>query len=168
MKKICLLLCLIPFFCLAQTDVLELKKNGHNLRTYAPGMYLVMETVYDQWLEGPITAIRNDSVFVNGQPFHIKEIKTIRYERTKLNYQADGLILMIAGGGVLLLGAVNGMYRGDPASEWYTPASYITAGALLGLGFFLIKSQYKKYHLGKKYKLEYVPVVSNKKEPRPF
>ena len=96
------------------------------------------------------------------------EIKTIRFERTKLNYKADGLILMIAGGGVLMLGAVNGLYRGDPASQWYTPVSYITAGALLGLGFLLLHSQYKKYHLGKKYMLQYLSVTSNKNEQRPF
>ena len=168
MKKIWLLLCLAPLFCMAQTDVLELQKNGSNLKTYSPGMYLVMETIYDQWFEGPITLIRNDSVFVNGFPFHYKEIKTIRFERTKLNYKADGLILMIAGGGVLVLGAVNGLYRGDPASQWYTPASYITAGALLGLGFLILHSQFKKYRLGKKYKLQYLSVTSNKNEQRPF
>lgn len=168
MKSIFLLFLVIPFFAKAQTDVLELKKNGKNLKTYTPGMYLITQTIYDQWIEGQITAMRNDSVFINNQPFHFKELKAIRYERTKLNYKADGILLMAAGGGVLLLGAVNGLYRGDPASEWYRPASYITAGALLGLGFLLIKSEHKIYHLGGKYSLQYLMINPNKNEKRPF
>jgi len=75
MKKLFLLICLVPFFSLAQTDVLELKKNGSNIRTYSPGMYLVMETIYDQWFEGTITAIRHDSVFVMHSHFIITKSK---------------------------------------------------------------------------------------------
>lgn len=153
---------------MSQTDVLELKKNGKNIRTYSPGMYFVMETVYDQWLEGYITAIRNDSVFVNNFPFHYKEIRTIRWERNKLNYKPDGIILMAAGAGVLVIGTVNGLYRGDPASQWFTATGYITAGVLLLGGYLLIKAQYKKYHLGKKYTLEYLNVNINRNEQRPF
>ena len=168
MKKILLLFLLVPFFAHSQTDVLELKKNGKNIRTYSPGMYFVMETVYDQWLEGYITAIRNDSLFLNNFPFHYKEIKSIRWERTKLNYKADGIILMAAGAGVLVIGTVNGLYRGDPADQWFTPVGYITAGVLLVGGFLLMKAQFKKYHLGKKYTLEYLNIRVNKNEQRPF
>jgi hypothetical protein len=159
---------LLPLIGLAQTDILELKKNGKNVQTFSPGMYFVMETVYDQWLEGFITAIRNDSVFVNNFPFHYKEIRTIRIERTKLNYKADGITLMVVGGGVLFLGAFNGIYRGDPVDQWYAPASFITAGVLLVGGYFLMKAQFRKYNLGKKYTLEYLNIHVNKNEPRPF
>jgi hypothetical protein len=168
MKIFFLFICLVPFFSPAQTDVLELKKNGSNIRTYSPGMYLVMETIYDQWFEGNITAIRHDSVFVNAFPFHYKEIKSIRFQRSKWNYKANGLILMIAGGGVLLLGAVNGLYRGDPAGQWYKPAGYITAGALLVGGYLFLKAEYKKYPIGKKFTLEYLEINPNKNEQRPF
>ncbi|MFI5153778.1 MAG: hypothetical protein ACHQET_10625 [Chitinophagales bacterium] len=168
MKKLLFILLLLPLIGLSQTDVLELKKNGKNIRTYSPGMYLVMETVYDQWLEGYITAIRHDSVFLNNFPFHYKEIKTIRYERTKFPYKANGILLMIAGGGVLLIGTVNGLYRGDPANQWFTPVGYITAGAMLLGGYFLMKAQYRKYRLGKKYTLDYLNVNINRNEQRPF
>jgi hypothetical protein len=63
---------------------------------------------------------------------------------------------------------VNGLYRGDPADQWFTPAGYITAGVLLLGGFLLIKAQFKKYHLGKKYTLEYLNIRVNKNEQRPF
>jgi len=131
-------------------------------------MYLSVHTVYDQWLDGTITSIRHDSIFLNGNPFHYKEITGIRIERTKLNYTTDGALLMIAGGGVLVLGAVNGLYRGDAAKDWYKPASYITAAALIALGYLLIKSKYKKYVFGKKYTLQYLELNPNKNNPRPF
>lgn len=131
-------------------------------------MYLSIETVYDQWLEGYITAVRHDSIFLNGNPFHYKEIHAIRMERTKLNYTTDGALLMIAGGGVLLLGAVNGLYRGDQLKDWYKPVSFITAGTFLAVGFLMLKSRYKKYVFGKKYSLQYLELNPNKNDARPF
>lgn len=154
---------LFPVTLSAQTDVLILKKYSQNVKTYAPGMSITMETVYNQWLDGTITAIRHDSVFLNSFPFHYKEIKTIRERRHGLNYAFDGAILMVAGGGSLLLGAVNGLYRKDAASQWYSTGGFITAAALLAGGFTLIKLQYRKYNLGKKFTLEYFEINPNKK-----
>lgn len=162
MKKLILLIFIFPFFSHAQTDVLVLKKNGSNLKIYATGQYFMMETVYGQWLEGNITAMRHDSIFLNGAPFHYKEIKTVRFERTKLNYTTDGFLLMLAGSGVLVLGGVNGLYRHDAAKDWYTPTSFITAGAMLVGGFFLLRARFRKFTLGKKYTLQYLELSSNK------
>src|SRR5580698_9143340 len=97
----------------AQTNVVILEKNGENVKTYAAGVEITFETIYHQWFDGVITAVRHDSVFVNDYPFHYREIATIKAERKGLNYTADGVILIAAGGGVLLLNAVNGAYRGD-------------------------------------------------------
>jgi hypothetical protein len=147
----------------AQTNVVILEKNNENVKTYATGMEITFETIYHQWLDGVITAIRHDSIFINDYPFHYKEIATIRSERKGLNYSEDGVLLMVAGGGVLLLNAVNGAYRGDKAKSWYTSGSIITAAALLVGGFLLTKSRFKKYHLGKKYTLEYLALDLDKK-----
>jgi hypothetical protein len=147
----------------AQTNVVILEKNGANVKTYATGMEITFETIYHQWLDGVITAIRHDSLFINDYPFHYREIATIKTERRGLNYSEDGVLLMIAGGGVLLLNAVNGAYRGDKAKSWYTSGSIITAAALLIGGFLLTKSRFKKYHLGKKYSLEYLALDLDKK-----
>jgi hypothetical protein len=168
MKPFFLFFYLLPVFCLSQSlvksdDIFVLKRHGANLRTYTTGLSFTMETIYDQWFDGTITAIRNDSVFLNGLPFDIKEISAIRRERTKLNYAVDGTILMAAGGGLLLLGAVNGILRGDDFSQWYTPANLIVSGALLVSGFLLRSAHFKKYILGKKYTLEYLELNPNKK-----
>jgi len=141
----------------AQTNLLVLEKNGNNVTTYSTGMNIRMETIYHQWFDGAITAMRNDSIFVDGFPFHYKEIEALRKER-KIHSKTTGALLMIAGGGVLLLGAVNGLYRGDKTSTWFTATSYITAGALLGGGYLLTKGHYREYRLGKKYTLQYIPL----------
>jgi hypothetical protein len=148
----------------AQTNLLVLEKNGENVKTYSAGMDITIQTIYHQWFDGVITAIRSDSIFVNGFPFHYKEIEAIRRDRKKLNYEADGVLLMVAGGGVLVLGVVNGLYRGDKANSWFTATSYVTAAALLGGGYLLTKSRYKYYRLGKKYTLQYLALDLNKKQ----
>ena len=147
----------------AQTDVLILEKKGANVKTFAAGTDITLETIYNQWFSGTIEALRNDTVFLNGIGFHYKEIAAIRAERTKLNYRTDGSLLVAAGGGVLLLGAVNGLYRKDQAKDWYTTTSFITAGSLLILGILILKSQYKTYTLGKKYTVEYLALSAGKK-----
>jgi hypothetical protein len=164
MKKLILICCCLQaFFVKAQTNVVILEKNGANIKTFATGMDISFETIYHQWFNGEITAIRHDSIFVNDYAFNYKEIATIKTERRKLNYTEDGVILMIAGGGVLLLGAVNGAYRGDKLSTWYTSGSFITAGALLIGGFLLTRGQYRKYHLGKRFTLEYLALDLDRK-----
>jgi hypothetical protein len=148
----------------AQTNLLVLEKNGENVKTYSAGVDITIQTIYHQWFDGVITAIRNDSIFVNGFPFHYKEIEVIRKDRKKLNYEADGVLLMVAGGGVILLGAVNGLYRGDKAGSWFSTTSYITAAALLVGGYLLARSRYKYYRIGKKYTLDYLALDLNRKQ----
>jgi hypothetical protein len=164
MKSLFLFFYLLPLWSSAQSDdIIILKRHGANIKTYTQGLYFTMETIYDQWFDGTITAIRNDSVFLNGMPFHYKEISAIRRERKGLNYSTDGAILMLAGGGLLLIGAVNGILRSDAFNQWYTPANLIVAGTLIAGGFLLVKAHFKKYILGKKYNLEYLPLNPNKK-----
>ena len=169
MKQLAVIFFLVPVFSLAQTDdVFVLQKKGENVKMFSVGMQLTMETIYSQWFEGTITAIRHDSVFINGTPFHYKEFKTLKWERSNFNYTAFGSGLLIAGVGVLVLGAVNGAYRGDKVEDWYAPASFITAGAFILTGLVLLKSKYKVYHLGNKYSVHYLDLSANKKNQRPF
>jgi len=164
MKPFLLFLCLLPVFIQAQSDdIMVLKRNGANLRTYTTGLSLTMETIYDQWFDGTITAIRNDSVFLNGLPFDIKEISAIRRERTGLNYGLDGSVLMAAGGAAIIIAGVNGILQSSNFSQWYSPTYLIVSGSFLIGGFLLRHAHFKKYYLGKKYTLEYLALNPNKK-----
>ena len=157
MKKIITaIIFLIPLVGLSQTDVLILQKNGQNIKTYATGQSIIFETIYIQWLGGTITALRNDSIFLNNIPFHVNEIKTVRQEFKKWNYYEDGTILIIAGVGVLVLNVVNGIYTNEPAGKWVKASSWIAAGALIVGGIFMRRARYRDYHLGKKFTLHYL------------
>ena len=157
MKKcITLFICLFPLVLLAQTDVLILQKNGRNIQTYTPGMTIMMKTIYDQWLGGTITDMRNDSVFLNNNPFHVHEIAAVRKNFSKLHLQTGGTILIVAGVGVLALNVINGLYTNEPAGQWIKASGWITAGAFILAGILMKQARYSTYNIGKKYTLHYL------------
>jgi hypothetical protein len=157
MKKIITtILYLAPLISLSQTDVLILQKNGRNIKTYAPGTYIMIHTVYDQWLEGTLTDLRNDSVYINNIPFHTHEIDAVRENFSKLHLQSAGTILIIAGVGVLALNVINGIYTNESAGDWVKTSGWITAGAFIIAGILMKSAKYKNYKIGKKYTLHYL------------
>lgn len=161
-KIVLWLFCFVPNFSFSQTDVLILQKDGQNIKTYAPGQHIIFETIYEQWFDGMLTDLRNDSVFINGIPFHYNEIKTMRVEREKLNYMQDGTGLIIAGVGVLVLNTVNGLYRKDKPAEWFSTTGWITSGVLIVGGILLRKARTRTFPLGNKYGLHYLEIRSYK------
>ena len=155
-KLLAFFFCLIPLFSFTQTDILILQKNGSNIQTYAPGMDIMFKTVYDQWLEGTITDMRNDSIFINNNPFHVNEIAAIRKNFSKLHLQAGGTVLIVAGVGLLALNVINGLYTNEPAGQWIKTSGWITAGAFILAGLIMKSARYTTYIIGKKYSLHYL------------
>jgi len=162
-SAIILFLFLLPVLSEAQTDLLILKDRRMNVHTYTVGTELVLKTIYDQWFQGTITDMRHDSLLINGTAFHYREIAAIRIMHNNFSNSVLAAGMMVAGGGIFVLGAVNGLYRGDKSKDWYTGSGLITGGALLVAGFLLTKTRYKTYRLGGKYKLEYLVLNPNKK-----
>jgi hypothetical protein len=157
MKRIfAFFICLIPLIGIAQTDVLVLQKNGSNIKSYVPGMDIMLKTVYDQWLEGTITDMRNDSIFINNNPFHVNEIAAIRKNFSKLHLQAAGTVLIAAGVGLLAINVINGIYTNEAAGQWIKASGWITAGALIVAGIIMRQARYSTYEIGKKYSLHYL------------
>jgi len=166
MKKIIILfIYLVPLISFAQTDVLILQKNGRNIESYTPGMYIMIHTVYDQWLAGTITDMRNDSVFINNNPFHVHEIDGIRKNFSKLHLQTGGTILIIAGVGVLALNVINGLYTNEPAGQWIKASGWITAGAFILAGILMKSARYTTFTIGKKYTLHYLNLRAGNPPP---
>jgi hypothetical protein len=118
--------------------------------------------VYDQWLEGIITDLRNDSVYINYIPFHVHEIDAVRENFSKLHLQSAGTLLIIAGVGVLALNVINGLYTNEPAGSWIKPSGWITAGAFILSGILMKSAKYKSYTIGKKYTLHYLNLRAQK------
>jgi hypothetical protein len=155
-KVITAIIFLVPLISLAQTDVLILQKNGRNIKIYASGMPIMIHTKYDQWLEGTLTDLKNDSVYVNNIPFHVHEIDALRNNFSKLHLQSAGTILIIAGVGVLALNVINGLYTNEPAGAWIKASGWITAGAFIVAGILMKSAKYNNYSIGKKYTLHYL------------
>jgi hypothetical protein len=158
LKAIVFITLLLPILVFAQSDIMVLKKRGKHIRSFTVGDKLDMGTVYGQSFQGTITAMRHDSIFLNGQPWHFLEIAVIRRVRIRSGFLMIGTGMMFAAGGILVLGAVNGLLRQDNVNEWYTQAGLITSGVLLVGGFTLRHAFYVKYRMGKKYRLQYIRV----------
>jgi hypothetical protein len=124
--------------------------------TYAPGMQIMIHTIYDQWLEGTITDMRNDSIFINNNPFHVHEIDAVRKNFSKLHLQTGGTILIVAGVGLLALNVINGLYTNEPAGSWIKTSGWITAGAFILAGILMKTARFKNYPIGKKFTLHYL------------
>ncbi|MDP4148142.1 MAG: hypothetical protein Q8927_00645 [Bacteroidota bacterium] len=149
----------------AQSDLLILQKKGKEIRTYTIGMPINMRSVYDQWFEGQITDMRHDSVFVNGIGFHYKEIAAIRIGHGNFSNSVLSAGMMVSGAGIFILGAVNGLYRGDKSKDWYTTSGLITGAALLVVGYLLTRTRASVYTIGSRNTLNYLVLGADKKAP---
>ena len=168
---------LVNFFAQAQNNVLLLQKKGRIQKSYFAGHYISLETKDGSYADGLIARIQFDTIYI--RHFDIQQTATayggvyfdtaFRYT-TAIHYKdigafitpvknlsggrSRGNLLLIAGGGVLALGAINGLYRGDPPKDWYKASSYITAGALVGLGLLSKHGRKPRTAIGKKYTLK--------------
>lgn len=171
---------LINMFALAQGNVLLLQKRGITQKSYFPGHYISLKTKQGSFADGLISRIHNDSIYIRhfdiqqemtaygGVYFdtafryttaiHLKDIGGLVLHKVVAKNRGNGNLLLIAGGGVMLLGAVNGLYRKEPPREWYKPASYISAGVLTGLGILLRHPGRSILHTGKKYSFKILPL----------
>ena len=157
--------------------VLVLKRNSKTIQRYYEGKQFTFINSDDQPETGTIPRVVRDTVYLlfyeqghsvnawgiqgidtlNAIPlaYSLKDIKTVIRYRTKLNYAADGAVLMIAGGGVLVLGVVNGIHFQQPAKDWLSSGNIWAALGLTGFGYWLTRQSERHYHLGKTYHLEY-------------
>jgi hypothetical protein len=162
LRGIILFICLIPLLGHAQKDVLILQKRGMHVHAYTVGDQLTFKTVYGQWLSGTIEDLYHDSIYIVGQAFDIKEIAAIRKLAAKNNSNSLGTMAMVAGGGFMVIGAVNGMLRKDAAKDWYTTSGLVIGGALLAGGYLLSRSGNRNYNLGGRFKLQYLQITKDR------
>lgn len=173
-KSILLFLFLLSgTFAIAQNNVLLLQKKGKTQKSFFPGHYISIKTKQGNFADGLITRIHQDTVYIRhfdiqqevtpygGVYFdtafkyttaiHVNDIGALVLTKGVAKNRTNGTLLLIAGGGVMALSAVNGLYRKEPAREWYKPTSYISAGALIGLGLWLRHPGKSMLRAGKKY-----------------
>lgn len=165
------------------------KKNNRTIKTYFPGLPITFEMVNTAWVDGYITAIRNDTVFVKEYDIrsvptiwgvntldtagsylvavYVKDIKRILVDQKTpaFSYITDGTILMIGGIGYGLLNVINGAYLHEPITSKENIKSLGIALGAAGVGFALKKIT---RNARKKQVIEYVRMNDVKKQLRGF
>lgn len=163
--------------CTAQSDLLILKKNNRARQTFFPGTEMLYKTATGTF-DAFITSIQRDSVFLvqydirqvptNLGVYRLDTVATYNYGinyrditgfrkiHDKFDWGASGGALF--GGGVLLTTVGLGTWIfSKPDTRYYArPELVITAAALGGLGYLMMRSHIKGIPLGNKYKLVYL------------
>jgi len=167
-----------------QSDFIVVKKhNNKTLKTYYAGSFITAETFNGFRLNGFISDIRNDSVFLKqhvttlvntdfGQKLDTvvfsvgvgyRDIKRFEIKASDLAGRKKGFLqvtgpklLMIGGVGYIVLELVNTAYRGDNLSDGNTMTGIAIAGAVAVTGLLWNHIANKRDRVGGKYKAVYV------------
>lgn len=187
---ITILFCSILSFS-QQSDFLVLKKrNNRTIKTYYSGAFISGETHNGFRINGFVTDIRNDSVFIRQEQTQLvgtefgSTMDTIKFqvgidyrEIKRFNYTSNYVwggkkgfvqvalpkIMMIAGVGYIILETVNTLYRKESFND---SGKLLTMGIAAGValsGYFIQHIQDRNKDAGKKYKVVYVKAADLKK-----
>jgi hypothetical protein len=165
------------FACLAQSDLLVLKKNNKTVRSFYPGMNISFTTNL-RYYEAQIASIRNDSLYlvqydIKRVPLmsggvildtigtfrfgvNYKDILSFENDRKGFDWGASGAGLF--GGGVVLTtaGLITWIFA-KPDTRYYARPEVVIAGAALATtGYLLMRTGSRKTVIGKKYTLHYI------------
>jgi hypothetical protein len=155
--------------------VLVLKRNERTIERYYPGKQFTFINRDDQPVTGVIDRVEKDTVFLTfyverrvtndlgmfgtdtsesiPMAYSFNDIKTVILYRDKLNYTADGAVLIAAGGLAIVIGLVNSAHFHENVTS-YRGIALVGVG-LAALGYWLTRQAVKHYRLGKALHLEY-------------
>jgi hypothetical protein len=146
------------FFSFSQQGFLFVKKGFRKKQVYTEGDAINLRLNDGSYRSGIITLLRNDTIFINGQPVYRPLIKEVLLKRNpKKPFPADTkTILMIAGGAALTT-------AGLILSKQATEKEALIAGPVIGFAPLLLKHfggrliramVRKKFRIGKKFHLQ--------------
>ena len=190
-----LLFLLSHFFCLLAfsqaSDFIVVKKHDRTVKSYFPGLPIALQTTSYSWVNGWITAIRNDSVFIKEYDVrqvptiwgttttdtagtyivgvHYKEIQRIEFDEKGggFGFVTNGAIFMIGGLGYAFLNVVNGQYLHESITDSKNMTSLGIALGVAAAGFILNRISHAKNKKWR-YAIEYVRMNDVKKQLRGF
>ncbi|HTB99119.1 MAG TPA: hypothetical protein VK705_00410 [Ferruginibacter sp.] len=164
------------------SDFILLQKHNQTIASFYKGNDISFVTVSGAAIDAQITAITHDSIFlaeyiINQVPtnagvnisdtvgsypyqFNYNEIKSINLPGRHFDVSASGASLF--GGGLLLLVGSGVVYLAD--NKDFSPVLMIAGAALATIGYFLTRKHTDGYTIGRKYKLAYIDVTSDKKQ----
>jgi len=183
------------FFCSGAfsqaTDFIVVKKHNRTVKSYFPGLPIALQTESYTWVNGWITDIRHDSIFVKQYDIrqvptiwgtlvldtagsynvgvHYKEIKRIEFDEkgSGFGFITNGTIFMIGGVGYAVLNVVNGRYLHESITDSKNMTTLGIALGVAGGGFILNRIQHYKNKRWR-YEIEYIRMTGVKKQLRGF
>ncbi|MBX9780474.1 MAG: hypothetical protein K2X26_09015 [Chitinophagaceae bacterium] len=162
----------------AQTDLLLLKKKGVTQKTFVKGSYIHFKFLNEQWIEGTIKEMRDDSIWVNmfsvrrapdyfGFPkldtsyygllkLHVKEIVAFPLPDKGFKYITGGGLFIAGGLAYIFLNIVNGFSTSQSLLDPVNLPRLGIAAAVVGFGITLGLLKEKEMHIGRKYSLQLI------------
>ncbi len=141
----------------SQAGYLFVKHGYKKKKTYLEGDRVMLQLRDGYIVNGLITLLRNDSIWMNGTPVPRKEVAAILLPRKKNPFPADAKTLLLIGAGSGLVTA------GLTINDRETFRNALIAGLVIGYGpllvkylgkGFLLSLQRKRYIIGRKYRLQ--------------
>lgn len=171
-------MCFTLISSFAQSDFIQLKKKGKVIESWFKGNYIYAQLKNGQWVTALIHNIKDDSLYLRpfaahvyanrlGLPFidttyfgfmtiHFNNLYAFPKEDEGFSYVKNGLIFKIAGGGYILLNAINTLTQGDDFFDSGNVPKLAIATSVLAMGIILGKIHQSNYRIGKKYHIEYI------------
>ncbi|WP_315819036.1 hypothetical protein [Paraflavitalea speifideaquila] len=175
-----------------QSDFIVLKKwNNRTIKTFYPGAFISAQTHQGYNINGFITDIRNDSLFIRQEETRLRgtefgtELDTVRFaigidyrEISRFNYSGKyqwggrkkgfaqivvPKIMMVAGVGYIILETVNTIYRKESFNDDGKLVTLGVAAAVAVAGYLWEHTRAKRDKAGGKYKVVYIKAADLKK-----
>lgn len=165
--------------CLAQSDLLILKKNNRTIQSFFPGSEMIFSTSSGYHIAN-VTSIEKDSIFliqynirqvptslgvyvldtVARYPFGINYHDITAFGKSSNHFNLGGSGGALFGGGILITAVGLGTWIFSKPNTRYYASPYLVGGAatLAGIGYLIMKSANRGMVLGKKYTLHYISV----------
>lgn len=155
------------------------KPNGRVVKNFYAGSHLLLQLTDGSYLEGPVQAVRNDSVFItlydirylrttfgsiirdtvstSIASFSYKEVSRIYLDERKGFFRRmAGPLLIIGGAGYLTLNVLNGAFYDLPITDAKNLRRLGTAVGAVGLGILFQKLFASDGFTKKKHQITYV------------
>jgi len=152
-----ILFLLLSAFSFSQQGFLFVKKGFHKKRIYTEGDMIQVRLENGNYRNGMITLLRNDTIFINGQPVYRPLITEVLLKRKPNKPLPDIKTLLLIGGGAALVTA------GLTLSKQAKFEDALVAGLVIGYGPLLVKHFgsrlmrsfiRRKFRIGKKFHLQ--------------
>jgi hypothetical protein len=150
-------LLLLSSFSFSQTGYLFIKKGIQKKRIYTEGDAIHVKLQDGTYRTGTITLLRNDTIFINGQPVYRPYITQVLLKRKPKKHLPDTKTMLLIGAGAGLTTA------GLAISKQAKLGEALLAGPVIGFGPLLVKHfggrllrsfTRKKFRIGKRFRLQ--------------